>query len=229
MSALDAAALMTTMASVAGTLHKPIAAEETLGMIVASARETIRHAEYVGITIAHAAGDIETLAATDDIVYRIDTLQREVGQGPALDAATGAGIPVVDNYVLDTRWPLYRPRVTTFGIASQMGLELYSDDDAVGLLNLYATTPYAFEDQTAFVAALFATHAAHALGKASENHELLEAVATRQLIGEAVGVVMERYDLDEPHAFFFLTRVSQESHIPVVVLAQEFVSGGGKH
>jgi hypothetical protein len=224
MSAVDQAGLVEMMASVADALHNPLPMETALSMIVASVQQTIPQAEYVGIALAHRSGRIETLAATDEIVHRIDVLQEELGEGPTLDRADD-GTFNVENLVLETRWPGFRQRVAAMGVASQMGVELYDDGDAVAVLTLYAATPYAFDEQTSFIVALFATHAAQVLGRSDDGQELLQAAATRQLIGEAIGVVMERYGLDEQQAFLFLTRVSQQSDTPVVVLADGLVNG----
>lgn len=215
--------LADTMASVARTMNRRVSLEETLTAIVGAARDTIDGIDFVGISIVHRRGRIETAAATDPIVYTADQLQYELNEGPAIDAAKGEDLAAADDLATDARWPAYAPRGAALGIGSQAGVELYDEPETLGVLNLYARQANVLDSDRLQTAHLFAVHAALALGHALKQTQLTDAVGTRQMIGQAVGIVMERYQLDEVGAFSYLTRVSQHSNIKLRVVAEELV------
>lgn len=70
---------------------------------------------------------------------------------------------------------------------------------------------------------IFASHAAIALDKTMTVTSLTAALRSRQLIGEAVGIVMERHAIDEHAAFNYLVRVSQNSNVRLRDVAQNLV------
>ena len=70
---------------------------------------------------------------------------------------------------------------------------------------------------------LFAMHAALAMGRRRQIEQLNEALHTRKVIGQAIGIVMERYELDEDRALQFLVRVSRTGNIKLRTVAQEIV------
>jgi len=113
---------------------------------------------------------------------------------------------------------------TAAGIQAQAGVRLFDAPASNGALNLYADHPGAFQDLGS-LGELFAHQSAMALAYAREISQLNEAVRTRQLIGEAVGVVMERYNLDDARAFGLLTRLSQESNTKLRVIAEGLLEG----
>ncbi len=94
----------------------------------------------------------------------------------------------------------------------------------MGGLNFYSTTSPTVDPQAQPIADLFATHAALALGNAREKETLNEALLTRQVIGQAVGIVMERYKIGSDRAFEFLVRASSVANVKLRDVAQELVS-----
>ncbi|WP_346007893.1 ANTAR domain-containing protein [Janibacter terrae] len=103
------------------------------------------------------------------------------------------------------------------------GLRLYMAEETLGGLNVYATTTDHIDPDVVHTAELFAAHAATALGHARREDQLNEALATRKAIGQAIGLVMERYQITEDHAFQFLVRVFTTSNIKMRDLAQELI------
>jgi GAF domain-containing protein len=130
---------------------------------------------------------------------------------------------VSPNLAADERFPRYAPAALAHGIRAQAGIRLFEGPRSQGALNLYSTRVGAFEDFET-LAALFAHQAAVAIGYAREVQNLNEAVRTRQRIGQAVGIVMERYGLTDERAFAFLTRLSQHRNVKLRVVAQELVA-----
>jgi GAF domain-containing protein len=124
----------------------------------------------------------------------------------------------------DQRWPRYLPEAVRAGLRSQLAVRLFLDDrGTMGGLNLYSTTQETLDPDAEGIADLFAAHAAIALGRAREIANLHEALHSRKLIGQAIGVLMERYGVDEDHAFSFLVRASSHDNVKLRDVAQHLV------
>jgi len=198
---------------------------EVLSNLAEMARRSLPGIDHVGISITHRDGRIETVAATDDLVLRLDELQYELDEGPCLEAIRTEGVVVINHADRDQRWPRFMERATAMGLRSQMGVCLYADEESLGGLNLYATTADEISRDLEQVAQLFASYAALALGKARTTENLIEGMMTRQRIGVAIGILMHKYELDEDRAFRYLARVSQTSNIKLRQIADEIVDG----
>lgn len=104
-----------------------------------------------------------------------------------------------------------------------MGIQIYRESRSAGGLNLYSKQVNAFDDETRAAAEIYAVHAAVALDKAREVTALNSALATRQIIGQAVGIVMRTYTVDENAAFNYLVRVSQTTNTKLREVAARVV------
>ena len=197
--------------------------DEVLHHLVSMAQRSLPGVDHAGISITHADGSIETIAATDDLVLKLDHLQYEMNEGPCLDAIRDEGVVIVNHADREQRWPRFTERATALGLRSQMGVRLYANQQTHGGLNLYATQVDEIDPDVIHMAQLFASHAALALGHARVEQNLLQAMTSRQRIGVAVGIVMERYGLDEQRAFQYLARVSQNSNVKLREIADEVV------
>ena len=124
---------------------------------------------------------------------------------------------------LDPRWPRWSELVSDLGIHSVLHLPLMVGDRIGGVLSVYSTTPAAFTDDDEAVAHILARHAAVAVASAREEENLAHAVDARKLIGQAMGILMERFDLDEDRAFEVLKRYSQDGNIKLREVAQQLV------
>lgn len=197
--------------------------EETLGRLTAAAVEVLPGVTMASITIRHADDRLETFAPTDEVLCEVDARQYELQQGPCYESATDEAYVVSSNLAADPRWPEYSAVALAAGIRAQAGIGLFDARRFQGALNLYSDRVGAFEDLGP-LAALFSHQAAVAITYAQEVSDLRQAVATRQLIGQAVGVVMERYQLSEERAFAFLARLSQDRNVKLREVAREFTS-----
>jgi len=194
----------------------------TLERITAAAVEVLPDVAYASITVKHADGRLETFAATAPVIIDLDAAQYELQEGPCYEAATDAVHVTTPHMADDVRFPEYAPMAVALGIEAQAGIRLFDAPISNGALNLYSTRAGAFEDLT-ILGQLFAHHAAVALAYARQIDELQEAVQTRQLIGQAVGVTMERFDLTDARAFGFLSRLSQDNNVKLRVVAQQLL------
>ena len=221
----DAFDMTSALAEAARTINQPRSVEETLETIAFTARSSIPGFDDVGISLMHRDGVVETKAATDELVWTLDRLQYELNEGPCVSSLRQEPLIVVENIASTRRWPRFVPRALKFGLKAQMAVRLYVDEEGtIGGINLYSTSrediaPYASE-----LAEVFAAQASVALGHAQEVHHLHEALQTRQAIGQAIGILIERYRLDEQAAFNFLVRLSSRSNTKLRDVAARVVA-----
>jgi GAF domain-containing protein len=197
--------------------------DDTLKQITTAAVEVLPNVQYSSITVRHADGRLVTSAPTDDLLLRIDAVQYELQEGPCYDAATNSGHVISSNLGADQRWPRYGPMAVQHGIRAQVGVRLFDARKSQGALNLYSTRVGAFDDIET-LSGLFAHQAGVAIAYAQHVQNLEEAVRTRTIIGQAVGIVMERYQLDDERAFAFLARLSQQRNVKLRLVAEEIIS-----
>jgi transcriptional regulator with GAF, ATPase, and Fis domain len=205
------------LAETARAINRPQSVDDTLQAIARAARTSVPGFDHVGISLMHSGGKVETMAATGDLVLKLDTLQYELDDGPCVSSLHEEPVIVVEHVAHSQRWPRFVPEAVKLGLKAQMALRLYVDEDGdgnrtIGGLNLYSTSSEAIADDAPQAAEVFAAQAAIALGHAQRVHHLNEALRTRQQIGQAVGVLIERYKIDEQTAFNFLTRLSNHSN-----------------
>jgi len=202
---------------------------DTLQTIVNVARETLPGFDEVGISTFDGRGNVETKAATGDLVHTLDRVQYELGEGPCVETLRGNPVVVAPHIRHDQRWPRYVPKAVKAGLRSQLAVRLYLDDEGtVGGINCYSTSSDDIDPDAQGTADLFAAHAAIAVGHAVERETLNEALESRKVIGQAIGIIMERYGLSEDRAFDFLIRASSTSNIKLRQIAQELVNRGNE-
>ncbi len=196
--------------------------DSTLTQITTAAVEVLPHVQLASITIHHADGTLVTVAPTDDLLHRIDSAQHRLQEGPCYAAATTERSVVSSDLARDPRFPRYGPAAVKEGVRSQIGIRLFDGPRTNAALNLYSTEHEAFDDVDS-VSALFAHQAGQVIGYAQEIGNLAQAVRTRTTIGQAVGIVMERYKLNDQRAFAFLQRLSSHRNVKLRLVAQEIV------
>ncbi|MFI7062339.1 ANTAR domain-containing protein [Kribbella sp. NPDC050124] len=200
----------------------PRALDETLSNITQAAVELLPVVQYASITVLHEDERLETVAPTHELLLPLDAAQYELREGPCYQAAQDSVHIISPDLAVDQRFPKYGSIAVAAGIRAQAGLRLFDAPKANGALNLYAHDAGAFEDFES-LAALFAHQSATAIEYAREIDNLEEAVRTRTTIGQAIGIVMERYKMPEQRAFAFLARLSQTSNTKLRQIAQEIV------
>lgn len=193
-------------------LHNEPTAERTIERIAEFAM-TATSCDDAGIMLVRGRNQIETAAATSSRVGESHNLQIIFDEGPCLDAIEGGPLYLSNNTAADLRWPAWGPAVSELGMQSVLSLRLETRARRYGSLNLYADRTDAFDDDDVAVASIFVTHASVALSSAHNEEGLQVAIDARKLIGQAQGILMERYDLDSTRAFEFLRRLSQHHNI----------------
>jgi GAF domain-containing protein len=196
--------------------------DATLSGITAAAVDLIPEVACASISIRRD-DRIETVDATDDCLIALDAKQYALREGPCYDAASDRDQVVAPDLGEDPRFPHYGPFAAEAGIGAQAAFRLFERGSTLGALNLYSTRKGAFADLDQ-LAALFRCQAAVAVAYAYDVQNLQEALETRTTIGQAVGIVMERYQLNDERAFAFLTRLSQHRNVKLCQVAEELVA-----
>lgn len=217
------------MAQLARSLLAQDSVQGTLERISGAATELVEGCDAAGVLILRGKR-VQTLAATDQLVIDSDLLQERMQEGPCFDAARRrAGeqvFRITDMTALQQRWPAYAPPARELGVGSMMGFLLFTEGEDLGALNLYSRKPGMFDETSETAAWLLASHAAVALSSARIHDQLAQAVDTRHVIGEAMGILMASRQLTEDQAFNVLRRFSQERKIKLRDIARQITELG---
>jgi GAF domain-containing protein len=202
--------------------HKTL--DETLQTIAEVARDSVPGFDQVGISTLENDGEVRTRAHTGDLVLPLDELQYELREGPCVETLRDSDVVVAPNVGHDQRWPRYVPQAVELGLRSQLAVKLYLDDEGTfGGINFYSTTSDEVDHDAPALARIFAAHSAIAVGHARQRETLLAGLQTRKVIGQAIGIMMERYQMNEDRASAFLVRASSHGNIKLRDIAQELV------
>lgn len=213
-----------SIAEAVRTLHKPRSLSDTLQTIVEVACNSVPGFDQVGISTLERRGEVQTRAYTGELVTHLDALQYALREGPCSEALQGHDVVCSSALRHEQRWPHYVPQAWEAGVRSQLAVKLYLDQGTLGGINFYSTVHEEVAPEAQALARLFATHAAIALGHAQERETFTEGLVTRRAIGQAIGILMERYDMNEDRAFAFLVRASSHANMKLRTVAQELVA-----
>jgi GAF domain-containing protein len=222
---------------IARRLYRAETVEDTLQEIADLACTTVQGCDYAGMSIVR--GDtIETPAQTHPDVGELDALQSEIREGPCVDAIGEHKTFYVEDLREETRWPTFAPRAVERGMLSMLSFRLFiqeseSGERTMGALNLYSRERAAFDATAREVGLILASHASVALAAAQAlSHEqevvanLRQAIASRDVIGQAKGILMEREHLTGDQAFDVLRRASQHVNLKLREVAERVTETG---
>ena len=210
---------LTFFSQMALDLHDAPTADSTIERITEYAKRATG-CDEAGIMLVHGRHQIETAAATSQRVGESHNLQIVHDEGPCLDAIEGDESYLSVDVANDPRWPRWGAAVADLGLRSALSLRLETRARRYGSLNLYSERLDAFGDDDLAVATIFVRHAAVALANAHNEEGLQVAIDARKLIGQAQGILMERFDIDPDRAFEFLRRQSQAHNVKLRYVAE---------
>jgi hypothetical protein len=198
--------------------------EETLGQIVSSAVDTINSVDAGSISMTQH-GRIETRHPTSEHIRKLDETQSQLHEGPCITAIEDppeSGIIVAQDLAGSDgeQWPRFAPLAVDAGYRGLMSTTLSFESGLRGALNLYSATPNAFKEHCRTMAGLFGIQAALVLFGAREASNLQKAVDSRDLIGQAKGILMERFGIHDEAAFQMLVKSSQDTNIRLTEVAR---------
>ncbi|MFE0750955.1 GAF and ANTAR domain-containing protein [Gordonia sp. NPDC058843] len=197
---------------------------EVLDSITAGAVEYVPGAQYAGVLLVDQKKNFDTLAPTDPLMNEADRLQKETGEGPCLQAAWNHHTVLVNDIRADKRFPAFSARVVDeTPLRSSLSFQLFTDKGTIGALNVFSADTDAFGDESVEVGLLFATHAALALRAARQQEHFRSALASRDVIGQAKGMIMYRFRIDAVAAFALLRKLSQDTNTPLAKVAEQLI------
>ena len=218
------------------TLTRALVADTTVGAVlhrvVTAALTIVPGADLVSVTLRDANGSFDTPVHTDPVASELDDVQYRSGQGPCIDAARpdGPAYAASDDLAVETRWPAFTHAATDNGLAAVLSTDLIPTlQPAIpgGALNIYSRHPHGLRAADRHAALLLASHAALALAhtRSSEladlhTQRLHRAIETRDVIGQAKGILMARRGMTADEAFDVLRRTSQDLNMKLVDLAR---------
>ena len=219
--------LAVRMAELVREIAPPQDLPRVLADVTATAVQLIPGADIAGVLMVKKGGEFESLADTDSLVAELDRLQHDFGEGPCADAALKETIVRTDDLRDEVRWPKYAPAAVELGVLSSLSLKLYTAERTAGALNLFSFKPGAWDTDAETIGSVFAAHAAAAIMAGRHGQQMQSALSSRDRIGQAKGIIMERYGVDDVRAFELLRRLSQESQAKLVDIAQRVIETRG--
>ncbi len=189
-----------------------------LDKIAQLAKRAIPGADEVSVTLLR--GDTaHTAAFTGELALKLDEKQYERGHGPCLDASRSTASLSVTDTGSEQRWPDWARTAQQAGAHSSLSIGLPVHEKVTGALNIYATTPHAFDDDAIALAQTFAGYAAVGLANAHlyETQATLaghmqKAMEHRAVIEQAKGIIMGDRRCTADEAFAILTKLSQDTN-----------------
>jgi hypothetical protein len=192
--------------------------------LIDSGTRHVSGAEYAGITLAERGKAVTSVVATHRYPVILDEIQNQYGEGPCVAAAWQHHVMHVEDLSVDERWPRYQQYALAHTpIRSILSFELFVDRDTTAALNFFAHRPHAFGDESIELGHIFATHVALAWSMMRRQDQFRSALASRDIIGQAKGVIMERFNLDAVEAFDLLARLSQQSNTKLFDIARALI------
>lgn len=202
--------------------------DELLLEVTQAAVHVLPGVDHAGVSLLESKPrKLRSTAATGPIPRILDKLQEKCREGPCLESAWERHTVSVDDFDSEERWPDFvaAMRVET-PVRSSLSIRLCTNDSEMGALNLYSERPGTFTGEVEELALALAAHTAVGLSAARQSDQFKTALASRDIIGQAKGVIMERFDIDAAAAFSLLVRLSQETNTALNEIARQLVERG---
>ncbi|MBW8710105.1 MAG: GAF and ANTAR domain-containing protein [Mycobacterium sp.] len=216
------------MAELARSAAMPRSVDDVLSEVTAAAVELIPRVDTAGVLLIGKGGKFESRAGTSDLPHELDELQRTFDEGPCMQAALDDVVVRTDDFRDEPRWPSYSRAAVEIGVLSGLSFKLYTADQTAGALNLFGFKPNAWDAESETIGTVLAAHAAAAILAGRQGEQLESALSTRDRIGQAKGIIMERFSVDDVRAFEMLRRLSQDSNTRLIDVAQRVIDTRGE-
>jgi len=199
----------------------------TLETVVGAALELIPGAAAGSISVVEQRRNLRSEAPSSDLPVRFDRMQGELDEGPCLDSVWEEKTVRVNDFGQESeRWPRLAPAAVAAGVRSMLCFQLFVEGDNLGALNIIGSEPDAFDQESEDIGLLIAAHASVAFADAKQISQLQQAIDTRDLIGQAKGILMERYRITSQQAFLVLATASRNTNRKLRDVAGHLASTG---
>ena len=199
--------------------------DDTLTEEQTAATRSVPLLEHAGALVGRAP-DFLCTATSDSGIAEVHARQAPFGEGPCIEAMTTGLTVVSDSLCGEARWPRWSAAALAGGVGASIAVPLLWEGRTLGALGLYWESPHLLDTDTLNLAETCGVTASAIVGWARSAQELQHALGTRQMIGQAVGVLMQRHGLSSDAAFRFLRRNSQNANIKLRDVAQRFLETG---
>jgi GAF domain-containing protein len=194
--------------------------------VIEGAAELVPGAQYAGVTVNQRRRLSDTAAASHRYPELLDEIQNRCQQGPGLVAGALQESIRIDDLVGDDRWPLYREEVLEqTPIRSILSVGMFKEGGTTATLGFYAEVANAFDDESVGAGSILATHTGLVWNMMRRDQQFRSGLASRDVIGQAKGRMMERFNIEAGQAFEMLKLMSQDSNTPIAQVAQRVVAG----
>lgn len=212
-----------TLGDLADELQHQRNTRSTLATIVAGAVDMIPGARWAGVSVI-TEGRVEVEAATDPLVTKLDQLQSALGDGPWGQALLRQRSVHVADMAAESRWPELGHAAADLGAHSALWFRLFVKFDRLAVLTIYGAEPHAFSADSLVIGDVLAQHASFAMLGAEAADQFNQALASRDVIGQAKGLLMQQRQLTGLQAFEIMIKTSQNANIKLVEIARWIVS-----
>jgi GAF domain-containing protein len=201
----------------------------TVELVTSLAVETIPGTAGAGVSLVDAEGK-RSVAASHRMVERADGLQYEFDDGPCLTAARDRVTVRIDDVAAESRWPQWTRAVAEVGVRSMLSVPLVAAGAGIGAIKVYSGAPSTYDARAEQVLELFAKQAAILLANAQTladarqlNVQLTGALQSRDIIGQAKGILLAQGAVDDVAAFAMLVNASQRANTKLHAVARQLV------
>lgn len=197
--------------------------EATLQAVVKGAVDIVPGTRWAGISLIENRM-VRSRVPSDPVVAELDALQNAFNEGPCLSSLREHRTVLIDDMTTETRWPRFCAAAAELGVSSLLSFQLYVVQQNLGSINLYGGDVGVFAADSVAIGEIVAQHASVALFGAEAESQFEVALSTRDVIGQAKGVIMERFKVDGARAFQLLTKLSQDSNVKLIDIAKQLVA-----
>jgi GAF domain-containing protein len=207
-------------------LHGAVGSDPTAvwARITSAAPSYLADVDHASITVIDNRETVHSRASTDRQAAAADDIQQCYLQGPGIEAARGHETQRIDNIGSENRWPTFVANASAATpIRSIITFPLYANETTSGALNLFADQPDVFSGESGLLAEVFAHNAAVIVEAAHRERQLHHLLTNRDIIGQAKGVLMERYAIDAVAAFALMAQLSSQRGQSVPAVARRLL------
>jgi hypothetical protein len=215
------------LADLAAQLAAAPPTDVSLQAALECAIDVVPGCEQAGVSLRLKGAKLTTPASVGPLAAACDELQEQLREGPCITSLAEQTTVRVDDIAYEGQeWPRFAEAAARLGLRSLLACQLATARDRLGALNLYSTQPRAFGEQSEVLALAYATHVGVALAAAEREANLRTALASREAIGQAIGILIERHRFTATQAFDLMVHISQRRHVRLRDIAEELVMTG---
>lgn len=222
-SASGAASIFAELADV---IYDDRSENDVYGIICRSAQALVTGCDHASIMIKRNDTYV-TVGSSDEVAAHADALERELENGPCVDAIEEEMVQIDSDLTVNCQWPALAKRLlTTTPIRGMAGFRLVIDGKKVGALNLFSDTVGALNDESRDEAAVLASFASVTLAAQAAKHSaqtMRDGLESNREIGKAVGLMMAFYKVNDEEAYAILNRTSQNLNMKLAQVAREII------